>query len=206
MSSPIELINVDYVAGLESVSVPSAQRIVAFVAPPWGHAFDTARHAWLDSRSIEPDSRRERADVTCPGYDHANVTAGQGPCVRYAPGGYLARRSSSRWLAGVPPFTQSRSETHPAPCLTPAPVITSRAAHPRQEYLTQAVGPERIRDGWALTPGGRRRTRTHRGRSALSGGSGGSRTNRGDDRVTPGRHATPLTPLALSTGARRGWG
>jgi hypothetical protein len=52
LSSPIEVINVDYVAGLESASVPSDQTIVAFVAPPWGHAFDAI--SGLDPRRTSP--------------------------------------------------------------------------------------------------------------------------------------------------------
>ena len=44
--------NVDYVAGVESASVPSNETIVAFVAPPWGHAFDAV--SGLDLRRTSP--------------------------------------------------------------------------------------------------------------------------------------------------------
>jgi hypothetical protein len=52
LAAPIEVRNVDYVAGIESVSVPGDQTIVAFVAPPWGHALDPI--SGLDLRRTSP--------------------------------------------------------------------------------------------------------------------------------------------------------
>ena len=52
LAAPIELMNVDYAAGLDAISVPKDRTIVAFVAPPWGEALDPA--AGLDLRRTAP--------------------------------------------------------------------------------------------------------------------------------------------------------
>jgi hypothetical protein len=52
LSAPIELSNVDFVAGLGAVTVAPDQMIIAFVAPPWGDALDPA--FGLDLRRTTP--------------------------------------------------------------------------------------------------------------------------------------------------------
>jgi hypothetical protein len=52
LAAPIDILNVDYAAGLDAVDVPVGRLIVVFVAPPWGGALDTV--AGLDLRRTLP--------------------------------------------------------------------------------------------------------------------------------------------------------
>ncbi|MEA2632411.1 MAG: hypothetical protein QOE66_2630 [Chloroflexota bacterium] len=52
LAAPIELLNVDYLAGLDAISVPMDRTIVVFVAPPWGEALDPI--TGLDLRRTAP--------------------------------------------------------------------------------------------------------------------------------------------------------
>jgi hypothetical protein len=52
LSAPIDLRNVDYLAGLEHIAVPAGQLVVLFIAPPWGRALSKA--AGLDLRRTTP--------------------------------------------------------------------------------------------------------------------------------------------------------
>jgi len=52
LAAPIEFLNVDYVAGLRTISVPAGRMVVAFVAPPWGDALDPG--SGLDLRRTAP--------------------------------------------------------------------------------------------------------------------------------------------------------
>ena len=52
LSSPIEIANIDYVAGLDGVTVSSDRMIIVFVAPPWGDALDQT--SGLDLRRTSP--------------------------------------------------------------------------------------------------------------------------------------------------------
>ena len=49
---PIEVLNVDYVAGLSQIHTAPGNLLVVFVAPPWGTALDPIRG--LDLRRTEP--------------------------------------------------------------------------------------------------------------------------------------------------------
>ena len=49
---PIEVINLDYIAGFSQVRVAPGGLLVVFIAPPWGHALDPVRG--LDLRRTEP--------------------------------------------------------------------------------------------------------------------------------------------------------
>jgi len=49
---PIEILNVDYVAGLSRIQVAPGSLLVVFIAPPWGKALDPIRG--LDLRRTEP--------------------------------------------------------------------------------------------------------------------------------------------------------
>lgn len=52
LAAPIELTNVDYVAGLDAIAIPKGRTIVVFVAPPWGDALDPT--TGLDLRRTAP--------------------------------------------------------------------------------------------------------------------------------------------------------
>ena len=52
IGSPVQILNVDYVAGLDGMSVPADQPPVAFVGPPWGRALDPV--TGLDLRRSTP--------------------------------------------------------------------------------------------------------------------------------------------------------
>jgi len=52
MGLPIEILNVDYVAGLSHVHKEPGNLLVVFIAPPWGTALDPVRG--LDLRRTEP--------------------------------------------------------------------------------------------------------------------------------------------------------
>jgi hypothetical protein len=53
---PIEILNVDYVAGLSRVPASPEDPLVAFIAPPWGQALDPV--GGLDLRRTEPPVTR----------------------------------------------------------------------------------------------------------------------------------------------------
>jgi hypothetical protein len=48
---PIEMVNIDYQAGLACVSLASDDLLIAFIAPPWGEALSTGG---LDLRATTP--------------------------------------------------------------------------------------------------------------------------------------------------------
>jgi hypothetical protein len=52
LGAPIDILNVDYAAGLDAVEVVAGRLIVVFVAPPWGDALDPV--AGLDLRRTLP--------------------------------------------------------------------------------------------------------------------------------------------------------
>jgi hypothetical protein len=52
LALPIDIANLDYAAGLATVTVPPDGLIVVFIAPPWGHALDPA--SGLDLRRTTP--------------------------------------------------------------------------------------------------------------------------------------------------------
>ncbi|HEY7045397.1 MAG TPA: hypothetical protein VH419_17125, partial [Nocardioidaceae bacterium] len=52
VQSRIDLLNLDYAAGLDRVAVQTSQPIVVYVAPPWGHALDP--EVGLDLSRSEP--------------------------------------------------------------------------------------------------------------------------------------------------------
>jgi predicted kinase len=52
IESPIEIVKVDYIAGLAGVTAASDELITVFVAPPWGDALDPV--SGLDLRRTEP--------------------------------------------------------------------------------------------------------------------------------------------------------
>ena len=49
---PIEMVNIDYQAGLACVSLASDDLLIAFIAPPWGEAL--SRTSGLDLRATTP--------------------------------------------------------------------------------------------------------------------------------------------------------
>jgi len=49
---PIKILNTDYLSGLVGLALTSDELFVAFIAPPWGEAFD--RNSGLDLRHTEP--------------------------------------------------------------------------------------------------------------------------------------------------------
>jgi hypothetical protein len=56
MGLPIEVLNLDYVAGLSRIAAAPGSLLVVFVAPPWGKALDAA--TGLDLRRTEPPVTR----------------------------------------------------------------------------------------------------------------------------------------------------
>jgi hypothetical protein len=52
LALPIEILNTDYLSGLTGISVASDDLLIAFLAPPWGDAFD--RTSGLDLRRTTP--------------------------------------------------------------------------------------------------------------------------------------------------------
>jgi hypothetical protein len=56
LALPIEVLNLDYVAGFSRVRAASGELLVVFIAPPWGHALDPVRG--LDLRRTEPPVTR----------------------------------------------------------------------------------------------------------------------------------------------------
>jgi hypothetical protein len=52
MGLPIEVLNVDFVAGLSRIHAARGSLLVVFVAPPWGKALDPVNG--LDLRRTEP--------------------------------------------------------------------------------------------------------------------------------------------------------
>ena len=52
MGLPIEVLNIDYVAGLSRINAAPGSLLVVFVAPPWGKALDPVNG--LDLRRTEP--------------------------------------------------------------------------------------------------------------------------------------------------------
>jgi hypothetical protein len=56
LALPIEVLNVDYIAGFSQVRAAPGSLLVVFIAPPWGHAFDLIRG--LDLRRTEPPVTR----------------------------------------------------------------------------------------------------------------------------------------------------
>ena len=52
LALPIEVLNVDYQAGLAGLTVAKNELLIAFIAPPWGDALD--RTSGLDLRRTEP--------------------------------------------------------------------------------------------------------------------------------------------------------
>jgi len=56
LALPIEVLNLDYIAGLSHVRAAPSGLLVVFIAPPWGHALDPVRG--LDLRRTEPPVNR----------------------------------------------------------------------------------------------------------------------------------------------------
>jgi hypothetical protein len=56
LALPIEVLNLDYVAGFSEVRAASGGLLVVFIAPPWGQALDPVRG--LDLRRTEPPVTR----------------------------------------------------------------------------------------------------------------------------------------------------
>jgi hypothetical protein len=52
LNAPIEVVHIDYAAGLAGVRAPSDRLVVVFVAPPWGDAFNLV--SGLDLRRTNP--------------------------------------------------------------------------------------------------------------------------------------------------------
>jgi len=52
LALPIDILNTDYLSGLASVSVGPDELLIAFIAPPWGDAFD--RISGVDLRRTTP--------------------------------------------------------------------------------------------------------------------------------------------------------
>jgi hypothetical protein len=52
LGSPLEVVNIDYAAGLAAVTVRSDRPVIVFVAPPWGDALDLS--TGLDLRHTKP--------------------------------------------------------------------------------------------------------------------------------------------------------
>jgi hypothetical protein len=52
LESPLEVVNIDYAAGLAGVTAQTDQLLIAFLAPPWGDALDPS--AGLDLRYTKP--------------------------------------------------------------------------------------------------------------------------------------------------------
>lgn len=52
LDTPVEVVNLDYAAGLAGVTVSRDQLLVVFIGPPWGDAFD--RVGGLDLRRTQP--------------------------------------------------------------------------------------------------------------------------------------------------------
>jgi len=56
LALPIEVLNLDYVAGFSQVRAAAGSLLVVFIAPPWGHALDRVRG--LDLRRTQPPVTR----------------------------------------------------------------------------------------------------------------------------------------------------
>ena len=56
MGLPIEILNVDYVAGLSRIHAAPGSLLVVFIAPPWGNALDPSHG--LDLRRTQPPVTR----------------------------------------------------------------------------------------------------------------------------------------------------
>jgi hypothetical protein len=56
LALPIEVLNLDYVAGFSKIRAAPGGLLVVFIAPPWGHALDPVRG--LDLRRTEPPVTR----------------------------------------------------------------------------------------------------------------------------------------------------
>jgi hypothetical protein len=56
LALPIEVLNLDYVAGFSKVRAVPGGLLVVFIAPPWGHGLDLVRG--LDLRRTEPPVTR----------------------------------------------------------------------------------------------------------------------------------------------------
>jgi hypothetical protein len=52
LALPIEILNTDYLSGLDGVSVGPDELLITFIAPPWGDAFD--RTSGVDLRRTKP--------------------------------------------------------------------------------------------------------------------------------------------------------
>jgi 16S rRNA G966 N2-methylase RsmD len=52
LSAPIDVVNIDYAAGLTNATVPTDQLVIVYVAPPWGDALDPT--SGLDLRRTTP--------------------------------------------------------------------------------------------------------------------------------------------------------
>jgi hypothetical protein len=52
LALPIEILNIDYLSGLTGISVAPDELLIAFIAPPWGDAFD--RTTGVDLRHTTP--------------------------------------------------------------------------------------------------------------------------------------------------------
>lgn len=52
LALPIDILNTDYLSGLTGISVAPDELLIAFIAPPWGDAFD--RTSGLDMRRTTP--------------------------------------------------------------------------------------------------------------------------------------------------------
>jgi hypothetical protein len=56
LALPIEVLNLDYVAGFSQVRATPEELVIVFIAPPWGHALDPVRG--LDLRRTQPPVKR----------------------------------------------------------------------------------------------------------------------------------------------------